>query len=98
MINIATKTDSLVRSEALTGTPLLAPASVPQRSLETERLSAASQDILQAALEQQPEVRPEVVEQGQRLAVDGNYPPKEIIRRLSEMLVTSVDYSEQAES
>lgn len=98
MINIATKTDSLVRSEAVTGTPLHAPVSVPTRSADTERLSAANQEILQAALDQQPEVRPEVVDHGQRLAVDGNYPPKEIIRRLSEMLITSVDYTEQAET
>lgn len=98
MINIASKTDTLVRPEAVTGTPLHAPVSVPQRSIDTERLSSASQEILQAALADQPEVRPEIVEQGQRLAVDGNYPPKEIIRRLSEILVTSVDYTEQAEA
>jgi hypothetical protein len=98
MINIASKTDTLVRPEAVTGTPLHAPVSVSQRSADTERLSAANQEILQAALADQPEVRPEIVEQGQRLAVDGNYPPKEIIRRLTEMLVTSVDYAEQAES
>jgi len=95
MIPITSKTDSLVRSEA-TGTPLQAPASVPQRSIETDRLSAANQEALKTALQQQAEVRPEVVSRGQQLAVDANYPPKEIIRQLSEMFARSMDLSEQA--
>jgi hypothetical protein len=30
-----------------------------------------------------------------KLAVDANYPPKEIIRQISKMLIASVDASEQ---
>jgi hypothetical protein len=95
MINYTSKTDSLVRSEALLGKPLTAHAA-PQRSPETDRLSSASQEVLQTALVQQPEIRPEAVQRGRELLVDANYPPKEIIRQLSELLVKSADLSEKA--
>ncbi|HTZ21096.1 MAG TPA: hypothetical protein VMC06_09460, partial [Opitutaceae bacterium] len=62
---------------------------------ETDRLSAASKESLQAALQQQPEIRPEVVALGQKLAVDSTYPPLEIIRQLSKMLIAMNDSSEQ---
>jgi hypothetical protein len=76
------------------GKPPAAPASAPQAP-ETDRLSAASKESLQAALQQQPEVRPEVVALGQKLAVDATYPPMEIIRQLSKMLIAMNDLSEQ---
>jgi hypothetical protein len=74
------------------GKPPTAPAPRPP---ETDRLSAASKESLQAALQQQPEVRPEVVALGQKLAVDATYPPAEIIRQLSKMLIAMNDLSEQ---
>ena len=95
MINSTSKTDPYVRPEAIGGKPAPAPAS-PPRPPETDRLSAASQESLQAALQQQPEVRPEFVSLGQKLVVDANYPPKEIIRQISKMLIASADLSEQA--
>jgi hypothetical protein len=95
MINSTSKTDPYVRPEAIGGKPSPAPASA-QRPPETDRLSAASQESLQAALQQQPEIRPEFVSLGQKLVVDANYPPKEIIRQISKMLIASADLSEQA--
>jgi predicted unusual protein kinase regulating ubiquinone biosynthesis (AarF/ABC1/UbiB family) len=94
MINSTSKTDSRVRPEIIAGKSPATPASAP-RPPETDRLNAASQDSLRAALQQQPEVRPEFVALGQKLAVDANYPPKEIIRQISKMLIASVDASEQ---
>ena len=94
MINSTSKTDPYVRPEAVGGMPPPAPAVAP-RPPETDRLSAASRESLQSALQQQPEIRPEFVSRGEKLVVDANYPPKEIIRRISEMLVTSTDLSEQ---
>ena len=76
------------------GKPPAAAASAPQAP-ETDRLSAASQESLRTALQQQPEVRPEVVALGQKLAVDAAYPPAEIIRQLSKMLIAMNDLSEQ---
>lgn len=94
MINTNNKTESALRPEVIASkTPQ---ASTPsQRPAETDRLSATSQEILKAALEAQPEVRPEVLERAQKLLIDANYPPKEIIRQLSELLIVSSDLSEQ---
>jgi hypothetical protein len=93
MINSTSKTDPHVRPEAIAGKPSPAPA--PQ-SPETDRLSAASQESLQAALRQQPEIRPDVVALGQKLAVDADYPPMKIIQELSKMLIAMNDLSEKS--
>jgi hypothetical protein len=95
MINSTSKTDPYLRPDPIGGKPSPTPA-ITSRSSDTDRLSAASQESLQAALRQQPEVRPEAVALGQKLVVDANYPTKEIIRQLSEMLLASADLSEQA--
>jgi hypothetical protein len=95
MINSTSKTDPAVRPESIGGKPPPAPAPA-QRPPETDRLSAASRESLQTALRQQPEVRPEFVTLGQKLVVDANYPPKEIIRQLSKMLIAADDLAEQS--
>ena len=92
MINSTSKTDSRLRPEMIEGKPPTTPA---PRAPETDRLSAASKESLQAALQQQPEIRPEVVALGQKLAVDSTYPPLEIIRQLSKMLIAMNDLSDQ---
>jgi hypothetical protein len=94
MINSTSKTDPQVRPEAIAGKPSPAPTPAP-RPPETDRLSSASQESLQAALRQQPEIRPEVVARGQELAVNAKYPPLEIIQQLSKMLIAMNDLSEQ---
>jgi len=94
MINSTSKTEPLPRTEAIGGKTPATSGSV-QRSLETDSLSAANRETLQTALQQQPEVRPDVVERGQKLAVAGNYPPLEIIRQLSKLLLSSTDLSEE---
>ena len=91
MINSTSKTDPYARPEAIAGKPSPAPAPRPP---ETDRLNSTSQESLKAALQQQPEVRPEFVSLGKTLVVDGNYPNKEIIRQLSKMLIASDDLSE----
>jgi len=93
MINTTSKTDSMLRPEAIAG-QIQRPAASAPRPADTDRLSASSQETLQAALSQQPEVRPEVVEYGRGLAVSLNYPPLEIIRQLSELVLNSADLSE----
>jgi hypothetical protein len=93
MINSTSKTDPRVRPEAIAGKSSPAPTPRPP---ETDRLSAASKESLQAALQQQPEIRPDVVSSGQKLAVNANYPPMEIIRQLSKMLIAMNDLSEQS--
>lgn len=60
-----------------------------------EHLSSHNSEALQAALKNSPEIRPEVVARGQRLLVDLNYPPRQIIESLSKLFTHSVDLSEQ---
>jgi hypothetical protein len=62
----------------------------------TDRLSSNNSSALQAALRQQPEIRPEVVERARKLAVDPNYPPREIIMQLAKLFSASADLTEQA--
>lgn len=93
MINTTSKTDSVVRPEAIIS-QLARPATSTPRPADTDRLSASSQETLQNALSQQPEIRPEVVARGQALAVDPTYPPLQIIEKLSELLANSADLSE----
>lgn len=93
MINSTSKTDSVPRLNPILPKPVQAGASAPAPAA-SDTITTSSQATLREILRSQPEVRPEVVSNGQKLAVDGNYPPKEIIRRLSELLVRSVDLSE----
>ena len=73
------------------------PASPPPASLEKgDHLSSSQSKILREALSSTPEVRPDVVERGHKLAVDPNYPPRELILRLAKLMSETVDPSEQA--
>lgn len=93
MINSTSKTDNILRPETITARP---PQNRPTAPIptETDSIRASSQENLKEALRAQPEVRPEVVERARQLLADGNYPPREIIRRLSEMLMKSADLAE----
>jgi hypothetical protein len=93
MINNTSKTDNFLRADAIAA-QVPRPAVPAQKNTTTERLSASSQETLQAVLREQPEVRPEVVARGQQLLVDANYPPREIIRQLSELLIGTADLAE----
>ncbi len=61
-----------------------------------DRLSSASTDGLRQALAQSGEIRPEVVAQGKALAVDLNYPPRQIIESLAKLMIASRDLSSNA--
>ncbi len=62
----------------------------------SDNLSSSNTDALRTALNNTPEVRPEVVARGKALANDAAYPPLEIINRLTEMIISSQDPSEKA--
>jgi len=59
-----------------------------------ERLSSANTQALREALNNSPEIRPEVVARGKALAVDPNYPPREIIEDLAKLMIESRDSSD----
>ena len=70
-------------------------ASTPKVAADSgERLSSSNTQALREALNNTPEIRPEVVEKGKALAVDPNYPPRELIERLAKLMVDSRDASE----
>ncbi|HEY9155899.1 MAG TPA: hypothetical protein VIM69_12255 [Opitutaceae bacterium] len=67
-----------------------------QSSAVSDKLSSSNTDALRTALNNTPEVRPDVVARGKALAADASYPPLEIINRLTEMIISSQDPSEKA--
>jgi hypothetical protein len=59
----------------------------------SDHLSSANTDSLRTALAQTQEIRPEVVAHGKALAVDPNYPPRQLIESLAKLMVDSRDLS-----
>lgn len=74
--------------------PAARPATAPAASQDTLDTSASA--ALREALSALPEVRTEVVERGQGLAVDPNYPPRAIIEDIARLIVNTNDPSEVA--
>ena len=69
----------------------------PTPSTDTEsgeRLSSANTQALREALNNSPEIRSDVVAKGKALAVDPNYPPREIIEGLAKLMVETRDAAE----
>ena len=70
-------------------------ASTPKAEADSgERLSSSSSQALREALNNSPEIRPEVVARGKALAVDANYPPREIIEGLAKLMMETRDAAE----
>ncbi len=84
------------RTDALASAPSKNQLAAEKPPAEGDRLSSANSDALRSALNNNPEVRPEVVERGKHLAVDLYYPPRELIQRLAKMIAESEDLSEKA--
>lgn len=68
-----------------------APAAASEPS--TEALSTGGLERLRAALAASPEIRPDVVALGNKLAADPKYPPLEIIENVARQIVESEDLS-----
>jgi hypothetical protein len=96
MIQPTSQLSGFYRTDAITSSAShKAPAiKVPPES--GDRLSSANTDALREALVNTSEVRPHVVKRGRELAVDPNYPPREIIERLSKLMVESRDFPDNA--
>ena len=72
-------------------------ASAAKAQPETgDNLSSANTSGLREALAQTSEIRPEVVARGKALAIDPNYPPRQLIESLSKLMVQSRDLSTNA--
>ena len=84
------------RSDALSNQTPKAASALKHDEANRERLSSSNTEALREALTHSPEIRPEVVEKGRRLAVDPNYPPREIILQLAKLMRSSADPSESS--
>ncbi len=85
------------RPEALANSTSKLPSNPAPVVAQTEdHLTSSSLNNLRSALARTPEVRPEVVARGHHLAVDLNYPPRELIERLAKLISASADLSEKA--
>lgn len=90
MINSTSSSDRTSRAEPA---EIVRPK-VVLRNLEGDKFSAENSAALRVALTRHPEIRPEVVERGRALAADPAYPSAEILRRVSENIINSPDFSE----
>lgn len=91
MISSTSSSDRAARPE-----PISAPGNTAARPLSPrpDRISTESAAFLRAALQRQPEIRPEVVARAQALAADPSYPPPEVIGKVAERILAAPDLSE----
>lgn len=69
----------------------------PDSARTEDTLSTERAIGLQNALAATPEIRPEVIARATKLAVDLNYPPREIIDRIANLIALSRDPSAEGE-
>jgi hypothetical protein len=91
MINSTTSTDRTLRTDTVAST---GPAAPRQAAPRPDQLSTDSAAFLRSELERQPEIRPDVVERARALAADANYPSREVLSKVGEMILRSPDLSE----
>ncbi len=59
----------------------------PEETSENrDQLSVGTSSKIRHALDQIPEIRPEVVERGRQLAADPGYPPREVVEKIARMI------------
>jgi len=96
MIQSTSNLTGYYRAEAISNQPSQKTPPANTQAGNSDNLSSASTDGLRQALAQTSEIRPEVVAKGKALAVDLNYPPRQIIESLAKLLVDSRDVSGNA--
>ena len=92
MISSASSPDRTPRPELVSAADAAKPRAVAPPS---DRVSTERAKFLRAELERQPEIRPEVVERGRRLAADQAYPSAEIVRRVAAQILAAPDLTEE---
>jgi hypothetical protein len=94
MIHSASSSSSSARNDAIAaaaGNPASRSARTPGDQIHIDKTA-----LVRTALQQVPEIRPEVVERARALAADPAYPSDAIIRQVSSTIVNSPDLSEDA--
>ena len=90
MISSPSSSDRPPRAEAVPASPAGAARGSAARN---DRLSTGAAALLRAALDRHPEVRPEVVERGRLLAADPGYPPRPVLERMAQGIISAPDLS-----
>jgi hypothetical protein len=93
MIQSTSNLTGYYRADALSKLPSQKTPPAGTQTGTGDHLSSASTDGLRQALAQTGEIRPEVVARGKALAVDLNYPPRQIIESLAKLMIASRDLS-----
>jgi len=93
MINSTSSSDRVLRPDG----PVHHTPTATKSGFGTDRFSPENSKALQAALNDQPAIRPEVVARGRELAADPSYPSATILRKVSEVILNSPDLTEQAD-
>jgi len=57
-----------------------------ETSVNRDQVSFGTSSKIRQALDQIPEIRPEMVERGRQLAADPNYPPREVVQKIAQMI------------
>ncbi len=91
MINSTTSTDRTVHTENVAAAGQATPRPPAPRR---DQLSTDSAEFLRAELQRQPEIRPDVVDRARALAADPNYPSRDVMSKVGEMILRSPDLSE----
>ena len=91
MISSASSPDRTPRADALAAAGPAAPRPFTTRP---DRISTENAAFLRAALDRQPEIRPEVVARARALADDPAYPPLAVINSIAQAILASPDLSE----
>jgi hypothetical protein len=74
--------------------PTQTPGVVRRESVPTDNLSTSASEFLRTKLASEPEVRPDVVARGEKLASDSSYPSTEILSAVARKILQSPDPSE----
>jgi hypothetical protein len=93
MIQSTSNITGYYRVESLSSQPGQKPSAASVQKDVGDNLSSSGTDSLRSALAQTQEIRPEIVARGKALAVDPNYPPRELIASLSKLMIESRDPS-----
>jgi hypothetical protein len=91
MINSTSSSDRVLRPEG----PVLHAKTPATGGPGADRFSPEHTTALKAALQSQPEIRPEVVARARSLAADPAYPSAAILRQVGAAILRSPDLSEQ---
>jgi hypothetical protein len=91
MINSTSKSDPTVPARTLTKAPVAPRAAAPS----PDQFSSSQAERLRAALALHPEIRPEVVARGLKLAADPAYPSPEVLRQVANTILRAPDPTEE---